>query len=210
MVGHGGRVLRASMRPGRERPGKVGARHQHGLRRSSFNEAGARTPRKEFHVVQTRQPIAQWASMRPGRERPGKVEHSVDETLHAGASMRPGRERPGKDRPCLAACGGRRCGFNEAGARTPRKVRPRCGGGSRLSRFNEAGARTPRKVSLNVTHCPPWQTRFNEAGARTPRKDGTLVQPFGAALVASMRPGRERPGKDPAWRSYAELRVELQ
>ena len=89
--------------------------------------------------------------------------------------MRPGRERPGKEpqatrRPSTARIGRR--GFNEAGARTPRKAGPSAAQTAALEQlcFNEAGARTPRKAA--ATDCPsPSMGRFNEAGARTPRKD---------------------------------------
>ena len=59
--------------------------------------------------------------------------------------------------------------------------------------FNEAGARTPRKVAQDRTGhmCSPG---FNEAGARTPRKVGDPTSDT-FLLWASMRPGRERPGK---------------
>ncbi len=65
--------------------------------------------------------------------------------------------------------GAYRRGFNEARARTPRKVAQDRTGHMCSPGFNEAGARTPRKVAQDRTGhmCSPG---FNEAGARTPRK----------------------------------------
>ena len=89
--------------------------------------------------------------MRPGRERPGKFGEDlglVDPEV-LGASMRPGRETPRKEELAwIRLTAGSMLGFNEAGARTPRKA---------LERIQSGGKVAP----------------------------GT----------ASMRPGRERPGK---------------
>ena len=72
--------------------------------------------------------------MRPGRERPGKPEAGNPglSTVVWQASMRPGRERPGKTESSLTKSG--------ASNEEPGRERP-----GKLAGFNEAGARTPRK-----------------------------------------------------------------
>ena len=62
--------------------------------------------------------------------------------------MRPGRVRPGRD------------GFNEAGARTPRK-----------------SVNGPRFNDLPAGRSDAPDTCFNEAGARTPRKSPPMLNP---------------------------------
>ena len=97
--------------------------------------------------------------------------------------MRPGRERPGKfgvlerrGSPRLALVG-----FNEAGARTPRKAGrgefdrevPRRKDVRRRASMRP-GRERPGKRPDRESACPgkPGVRSFNEAGARTPRKAG--------------------------------------
>ena len=72
----------------------------------------------------------------------------------------------------MRRCGGAEpgiSGFNEAGAKKPRKgqlVKPSC---LTENCFNEAGAKKPRKGDTGSP--PPRDARcFNEAGAKKPRK----------------------------------------
>ena len=99
--------------------------------------------------------------------------------------------------------------FNEAGARTPRKSRPHRSRSrdGRLRRVASASMRPgrvrPGRAARPMPRGlgrPAWQGCFNEAGARTPRKSRYLAvggYVAARATVASMRPGRVRPGRDP-------------
>ena len=110
----------ASMRPGHDGPGNwlpTVLSHQHP---NCFNEAGARWPRKyvrprlgRFHTCS--------ASMRPGHDGPGnrKINDLIDPAI--GASMRPGHDGPGNDKDEIN-WEWYYAGFNEAGARWPRKL----------------------------------------------------------------------------------------
>ena len=85
----------ASMRPGRVRPGRVTRRLRSGPVANSFNEAGARTPRKS-RSSSTTTPASNGfneAGARTPRKRPRRGERAAP---RAGASMRPGRVRPGR------------------------------------------------------------------------------------------------------------------
>src|SRR5580658_9216211 len=64
--------FRASMRPGRERPGWPGGCGGQWYLLRGFNEAGARTPRMAPRWPRE-PPPHRAASMRPGRERPGWI-----------------------------------------------------------------------------------------------------------------------------------------
>ena len=157
----------ASMRPGRYRPGCAGGRWPEREVKRCFNEAGAISPRM-LRGEATIPPAAACASMRPGRYRPGCVR---------------GR-RHGLD------VGTR---FNEAGAISPR-MPPRTGTGHRdRLRFNEAGAISPRMHRLQTPAITTADVRFNEAGAISPRMHAAR-QTAQTEYLASMRPGRYRPG----------------
>ena len=164
-----------------------------------FNEAGARTPRKaepDRLGVREREHVGH-ASMRPGRERPGKEGKSWPRSWSGWlASMRPGRERPERSRTFGARCR-RASSFNEAGARTPGKERVEREQNElrgHLSRFNEAGARTPRKAVCVAVRAGAGLASMRP-GRERPGKDSARPVQQAAELTASMRPGRERPGK---------------
>ena len=110
------------------------------------------------------------------------------------ASMRPGHDGPGNIARRLDALRGAD-GFNEAGARWPRKHGSSGGGSGRRARFNEAGARWPRKRCGSRRPCS-CSTRFNEAGARWPRKRVPDRDLEDGAVGASMRPGHDGPGNE--------------
>ena len=106
--------------------------------------------------------------------------------------MRPGRYRPGF--VCWRCGSSRGClRFNEAGAISPRIRRRSRSTTSGATCFNEAGAISPR---IHWEGCPePWICQgFNEAGAISPRIRGRRRRLDLDLAVASMRPGRYRPG----------------
>ena len=71
----------------------------------------------------------------------------------------------------------------------------------RLTGFNEAGARWPRK-QCPARRLPARLLRFNEAGARWPRKLLSIVLYIRQIhLLASMRPGQDGPGNSQSAKS---------
>ena len=120
------------------------------------------------------------------------------------ASMRPGQQRPGNSRRRLQRTTWLIC-FNEAGATTPRKLYTRGAAFGYTPRFNEAGATTPRKRRGWPT-ARARERGFNEAGATTPRKPPWPGRPV-TPLLASMRPGQQRPGNWSRGDSIPEFRV---
>ena len=193
---------------------------------SGFNEAGARAPRRSDAEVKIRT-IALEASMRPGRARPGDPAGATAPLPRPRASMRAGRARPG-DRDCRGANLSGHPGFNEAGARAPRRSRGQtrrpgigrsasmrpgrarpgdpmrwCMSRKRSAGFNEAGARAPRRFLLRSHSCRPTGC-FNEAGARAPRRSPERLANRVREVCASMRPGRARPGDSAGSKSRRE------
>ena len=106
--------------------------------------------------------------MRPGRARPGCRGAMPGGMRFYPASMRPGRARPGCTAPDWSA--------------TDHPVR-----------FNEAGARAPRMPATGRRPRTPRRS-FNEAGARAPRMHFLIGRYPDHRGIASMRPGRARPG----------------
>ena len=135
------------------------------------------------------------ASMRPGRIRPGEQVPACTAVHECrDASMRPGRIRPGEPGPSRTSRT-RLPGFNEAGANPPRRGRPSTGPSREpRPRFNEAGANPPRRAGGPVRGGPVWWG-FNEAGANPPRRGRGVGTWAVRRELASMRPGRIRPGE---------------
>ena len=200
--------MRPGHYPGRfYRPGNGPLRHP-----SSFNEAGAASPRKLPHGPASMRHLGVLgvASMRPGQLRPGNNAGGLGVPIvETRASMRPGQLRPGNERQQAGAASPRKfltpdVRFNEAGAASPRKSaalripRPRASmrpGQLRpgnLHSFNEAGAASPR----NAASMRPGQLRPGNAG--NSMRPGQLRPGNGrrcpAGPRASMRPGQLRPG----------------
>ena len=102
---------------------------------------------------------------------------------------------PGRSPPTLRSLP-RPIGFNEARARSPGRLGGMLDGLRDEIRFNEARARSPGRLPGRRPPASTSPSCFNEARARSPGRYAAVQLAGPVGCVASMRPGRDRPGDD--------------